>query len=341
MPLPPFITRLRKDPFGVIGYNQLLSALRWQSGVFGYEHDLVYGAHNTPEVPAACGSLVWSGTNYSIVNQSGGLLSTSLNGPQSLYNPVPGEVHISLDGPLGTGYPGDVSQLGVELNPACVIGATNPVVAGYQVEPAQNMVRIFLQGSTFGAGGNVWTAVDGDIDFAIYTAPQATGADLALGTPSIRGQGLRAPSRWNRLVQGLATFNALFLTGHNGFTGAHTAGVVAKAQGVWKYDTATQLYTQASGSGITSVTKVSEGIALVGLDPNLKLPLQVFPEPIASATTNCFVMYAPTATRAPTGFYVFSWSMVDHTSYVGPPPYTYDARWELKSCSLAVAVHGT
>lgn len=334
---PPWVTRVRKDPLGPVGYNQLTAErFRWVEKMFGQEHLLADGTsvgtageHNAAEIPREVGSI------YTIAGPSFALegfryaTGVTRNGV--------GDVSLNLD---SDPYP-NIYQLALQVQSCSETLVNKPTSCGYVVVSTSE-IRFYnyYLSSALGAG-NTWAAEEANFCCAIHAPPLPAGTPNTIGVSKHRSDFFTDDSAdWNAHVLADAKIRDDFGQGH-GSTGSHNVREVAKSWGrigVRSGGGAFDILESSTLNPIAGVTRPSVGIAEVTFTNAFTLSAQPFVE-FDYARNNGGTEEQVFAGGTPRTFIFTDGGAVKLRVYM----YEFDTSaltWARADCDFFVAVHG-
>lgn len=334
---PPWVTRVRKDPLGPVGFNQLTAErFRWVEKMFGQEHLLEAGAsvgtageHNAAEIPREVGSVYYAaGPTYS-AHDFRYATGVTRNGV--------GDVSLNLD---SDPYP-NIYQLALQVQNCSESAINKPTSTGYVVVSTSE-VRFYSYVLTSGLGaGNAWAAEEADFCVALHAPPLPVGANSTLGTSKHRGDFLTDDAAdWNATVLADATIRDNFGQGHDA-TGSHDVREVAKGWGrigVRSGGGAFDILETGTLNPIAGVTRPGIGIAEITFTTAFTLSAQPFVE-LDYARNNGGTEEQVFAGGTPRSFIFTDGGAVKLRVYT----YEYDTgalTWARADCDFFIAVHG-
>lgn len=213
---PPWIPRVRKDPLGPVGYNELINQYRWAESLFGVEHILGTGEHNAAEISREVGSVYI--TAGPTANKEGFRYATGAT------RSAAGTVQLAID---STKY--DVtSQMALQVANCSENGINKPcmttalIISTSQIEFYSKYLTTPLA-----AAGNAWAVDDAHFVAALHGTPLARGAIASVTGYHVKGETfsdlgaylLGTPKGWNPYVAADAGLRSAFVAEHS------TAGV--------------------------------------------------------------------------------------------------------------------
>jgi hypothetical protein len=275
-PIDIWKTRVRKDPLGFAGFNQLLGIHRATEGGFyqvshildtDYAHHA--GEHNEAVIPRDVGDVKYV---VGVATMEAAKYAAVAS------HPATGDVRLSFSGytfPTLWDYP----YISLQATSMSENGPNKPCIVGASIV-GDNDIRFFSHFLSSALGTNTtWTAEDAPFAFAIHGQPRPAGTPLVLPGYVARGSTL-VKDNWTSMVQASADLWANFGQGHSQSTGVHTARVVPKGWGLIQYHSGGPNYVAAIDSTpdnhITSVTRVGQGHVKVTFNTAWTLPMQPF-----------------------------------------------------------------
>lgn len=260
-------TRSRGQRLQATFLNQLEENIRANEVIATYEHNLD-GTHNALEVTRGIGNFIYDGINdeYDLQGNNAVISSATKNGT--------GDITITL----GAGYV--PSRMGIR---ASVIhnGGENLPYSIMARRLSATQVRVWIRRLEI-LTGNVWNAADADFSLAVHAERYVNGSGSSISAMLAfdpgEALGAEATGRWNTMVANQALQYERLLVEHTA-AGEHDLREVAKAAGSFVYTPGTTSYGATFQEGFGAITRVSQGVVELELDPPLSTPLNVFTSP--------------------------------------------------------------
>lgn len=320
MPPPSFRyqalpTFARKDPLGPTTVNQLQVNAEQIDEIARAEH-FNDGQHNSQEIPWVLGHMVDGSppTGYLFdTAYGGGTLARPGTGEYTL-SVVSGVIPTDIDSNTRSVILANVCGSGIESRPHVITAETVSATS----------VKLRVEWLSVGLGaGDTWAAVNRDVDVAVH-APAQTHDESLLSSYLLKRRRnflTQEATDWSALVQNQGVIRKAALVEHTS-AGLHNVNRIAKAVGLFGYSPTT--YSRTWTEGVTSVSRVSQGVIDVFTDGNFSSlnTMACFPEVQSSTPAElCIINGVGFATGAGTSkfrFYIYAfdgtnWGRADRT----------------------------
>lgn len=261
-----WVARIRKDPLGPQGLNQLGSGYKWNEQNFNREHILLTGEHNAPEIPREVGSIDYSGGGGTIAKKD-------FRHATAVSNPATGQQRLTVP---ATAYPAGYIQTSMQVQNCSETGSSVPCIA-HAIFTSGTQVDVYTQklNNALGAG-NTWAVENSPVSLALHGQPIPYGQSAAEMSMKVRGDFLTDESaQWNAHVAADAGLRKAFLVEHQ-TSGIHKNREYAISYGHVTWDGATERVVGGGRNSPASVLRVSQGRYTVTLTSAVTLSMQVF-----------------------------------------------------------------
>lgn len=224
---PPWLARIRKDPFGPAGFARLLiDRPHWNELAFAQEHILqngtsvgTAGEHNAPEIPREVGSIeAVVGPAYTAHNFR---YATGAS-----YSGTTGNLTLNLSSlPYSTIY-----DMALQVQSCSEAGINKPCLVQY-ILSSTSSIALYQQTLTSALGaGNTWAAENAHCCVAVHGPPIGNGGAFAMPGGKQSGETLTDEPSFdiNAGIQFDANLRNSFLVEHTA-AGLHSSREVAQA----------------------------------------------------------------------------------------------------------------
>lgn len=260
-------TTVRKDPLGPVRLNSLGLNAELLTQLLSSEHLITttngaLGEHNAREIPRAAARVAYS-AGYTL---SGSEAYLSLAGG---HNPAVGTLVLTVSAnKLTTG------RVAVQAQNMSESGLTKPALTIANITSATTVTFYNSYLSSALGAGNTWAAEDAGFYTTLNSEPLSDGIFATSLTAALRGQGLRASSIWDALIQRTGDIHQTLDQFHTPSSGAHDDMRIAKAVGHIEFSGGGyRVVSSTHNTGIGTITTVGTGICRVGLSPALTTPI--------------------------------------------------------------------
>lgn len=274
---PPWTTRIRKDPLGSAGYNQLTQRFRWVENMFSKEHLLqtgddvgTAGEHNAIEIPREVGSVYFTAGPTGAVEgfrYATGATRSAAGTIQLALNPDP--------------YP-SMDSIALQVTNCSENGASKPAITHATIV-STSRIDFFSQYLTSAIGaGNTWAVDDANLCVAVHGPPLLGGGRSTPGTSKIRGNWLTEDAAdINATIEADTLLREKFLDDGIGDShttaGAHACREVARTWAEVSFNGAAFVTVDSCADNpVVATTTVSGGVCELEFDNAWTLPAQPF-----------------------------------------------------------------
>ncbi len=222
--LPEWVTRVRNDPLGARGYNQVaVERLAWARRLYGYEH-IQYdggiaarGEHNAREVPREVGSLeAVAGPAYT---------ATNFRYATGTTRPGLGTCSLTLDPAPYV----DINRMAVQVQNMSNVGDDVPCMTGYAIASTSEIQFFNKKLNNALGAGNAWVAEDACFAVAIHADPVPDFSGFPSSLSKQRGDPITSSGLdFNNAINVDALLRASYLAEHN-VDGVHINREVARS----------------------------------------------------------------------------------------------------------------